>query len=182
MIAAEVARKYAHALFLSTGQRGLVEQAYEQFSGLKQVLESDRSLLNFLSSPRVEDEQKLNVIHTVFGARMEQLFVEFLAVLVRKRRAGYMVEIIDEFNRLVEFEKGISRVTATTAVPLTEAERGNLLAALAAKTGQKIELESKVDSSIIGGMIVIMHDEIVDGSVRHGLDLLEDQLQKIKVH
>ncbi len=182
MIAAEVAKKYANALFLSTGERGLVNQAYEQFSGLKTVLEADSSMLNFLSSPKVDDEQKLDLIRRVFGERMEQLFVEFLAVLVRKRRAGFMVEIIDEFNRLVEFEKGISRVTAITAVPLTETERGNLLGSLAEKTGKKIELESKVDPSIIGGMIVILHDEIVDGSVRHGLDLLEDQLQKIKVH
>jgi len=182
MITAEVAKKYAHALFLSTGERGLVDQAYEQFSGLKQTLERDDSLLTFLSSPKVADEQKLDLIHTVFGERMERLFVEFLAVLVKKRRAGFMVEIIDEFNRLVEFEKGISRVTVTTAVPLAEVERGNLLATLAEKTGNKIELESKIDPSIIGGMIVIMHDEIVDGSVRHGLDLLEDQLQKIKVH
>lgn len=182
MIAAEVAKKYANALFLSTGARGLVDQAYEQFAGLKEVLEKDDSLLNFLSSPKVEDTQKLDVIRRVFGDRMEQLFVEFLTVLVKKRRAGYMVEVIDEFNRLVEFEKGISRVTAITAIPMTEAERGNLLSALAAKTGGKIELESKVDPSIIGGMIVLMHDDIVDGSVRHGLDLLEDQLQKIKVH
>ncbi|MCP4684844.1 MAG: ATP synthase F1 subunit delta [bacterium] len=182
MIAAEVAKKYANALFLSTGERGLVDQAYDQFSGLKQALETDDSLLSFLSSPKVADEQKLDLIHTVFGERMEQLFVEFLAVLVKKRRAGYMVEVIDEFNRLVEFEKGISRVTVTTAVPLTDVERGNLLSTLAEKTGKKIELESKIEPAIIGGMIVIMHDEIVDGSVRHGLDLLEDQLQKIKVH
>lgn len=182
MIAAEVAKKYAKALFLSTDQRGLVEQAYEQFSGLKQVLEADDSLLAVLGSPRIDDRQKLDLIQAVFGDRLEKLFVEFLSVLVRKRRAGYMVEVIDEFNRLVEFKKGISRVTATTAVPLTEAERERLLKALADKTGKKIELESKVDPSIIGGMIVIMHDEIVDGSVRYGLELLEDQLQKIKVH
>jgi F-type H+-transporting ATPase subunit delta len=182
MIAAEVARKYANALFLSTGERGLVDQAYEQFSGLKQALETDDSLLSFLSSPKVNDQQKLDLIHAVFGERLEQIFVEFLAVLVKKRRAGFMVEIIDEFIRLVEFKKGISRVTVTTAVPMTDIERGNLLGSLAEKTGKKIELESKIDSSIIGGMIVILHDEIVDGSVRHGLDLLEDQLQKIKVH
>ena len=45
-----------------------------------------------------------------------------------------------------------------------------------------IELEKKVDPGIIGGMIVVMADEIIDGSVRYGLDQLEESLQKIKVH
>ena len=49
------------------------------------------------------------------------------------------------------------------------------------KTGLKIELEKKSDPSILGGMIIIMHDEIIDGSVRHGLDLIRDKLERVKV-
>ena len=182
MIAQQVAKKYSHALFMSTRQRGLVDEAYDQFTGLKTVLEKDKSLLRFLGNPKLEEEQKLDLLRTVFGPRMEQLFIEFLAVLVRKRRAMYLVEVIDEFNRLVEFEKGITRVTVTTAVPLQVNEEKSLLDKLAARTGGKIELEKKVDPRIIGGMIVLMHDDIIDGSVRYGLDRLEEQLQKIKVH
>ena len=182
MIAQEVAKKYSHALFMSTRQRGLVDEAYEQFTGLKDAMERDSSLLKFLGSPKVEEEPKLQLLRNVFGERMEQLFVEFLAVLVRKRRAMYLLEIIDEFNRQVEFEKGINRVTVTTAVPLTPDEVTSLVSTLATKSGKKIELESKVDPGLIGGMIVIMADEIIDGSIRYGLSRLEEQLQKIKVH
>ena len=45
----------------------------------------------------------------------------------------------------------------------------------------KVEIEKKIDPAILGGMIVIMHDEIIDGSVRHGLDLIRDRLERIKV-
>lgn len=182
MIAAQVAKKYANALFLSTRQRGLVEQAYTQFSELKGLLTRDPALIRFLSSPRIEEEQKLTVIRSVFGNRLEPLFVEFLVVLVEKRRAGYIIEVIDEFDRLVEFERGIVRATVITAVPLTSQETAAMTAKLAAKVSKKIELEQKVDPDILGGVIVIMHDEIVDGSVRRGLDLLEEQLQHVKVH
>ena len=182
MIAAQVAKKYANALFLSTRQRGLVEQAYEQFTDLKGMLEKDRSLIRFLASPKIEEEQKLDLVRSVFANRLEPLFVEFLAVLVEKRRAGFLIEVIDEFDRLVEFEKGIARVTVYTAVPMTPDEETRLVQKLTAKTGKKIELEKKVDPGIIGGVIVVMHDEIVDGSVSHGLTELEEQLQHIKVH
>ena len=182
MIAQEVAKKYSAALFMSTRERGLVDEAYEQFSGLKIAMEKDASLLKFLGSPKVEEDQKLQLLRKIFGERMEQLFVEFLAVLVRKRRAVYLIEIIDEFNRRVEFEKGINRVTVITAVPISSEEESALVATLMTKTGKKIELEKKVDPKIIGGMVVIMADEIIDGSIKHDLTQLEEQLQKIKVH
>jgi len=182
MLAAQIAKRYARALFLSTRQRGLVDQADDQLTGLKAVLRKDPALMRFLASPRVEEEDKLAMLRSAFDARLEPLFVEFLGVLVKKRRAGYLIEIIEEFGRLVEFEKGIVRVTAISARPLAKNEEFALVARLARKTGKRIELEKRVDPDVIGGVIVIINDQIVDGSVRHGLDLLEEQLQRLKVH
>jgi len=182
MIAQQVAKKYSTALFLSAGRRGLVDEAYEQFSDLKAAVQRDVSLLKFLSSPKIEEDQKLKLLRTVFGGRMEQLFLEFLFVLVRKRRVMYLIEVIDAFNHLVELHKGILRAMVTTAVPLAAGEESRLVAALTTKTGKKIELEKKINPGIIGGAVVVVGDEIVDGSVRYGLDQLEEQLNKIKVH
>jgi F-type H+-transporting ATPase subunit delta len=182
MIAQEVAKRYSAALFMSTQERGLVDEAYDQFSGLKTAMEQDDSLLKFLASPRVEEDQKLQLLRTVFGERMERLFVEFLVVLVRRRRAAYLIEVIDEFNRRVEFQKGINRVTVMTAIPISPEEESALVSTLATKSGKTIELEKKVDPRIIGGMIVIMADKIIDGSIRHGLGQLKEKLHKIKVH
>lgn len=182
MIAEEVARKYAGAMFSSASDRNLLDQAYEQFAQLGQLLESDRTLLTFLLSPQVLDENKQSLVRDVFGSRMEPLFVEFLIVLLDKRRTKYLPEIIVEFNRLVEDAKGISRATVVTATPLAESEREQLKARLASRSGRSIKLETKVDRSILGGMIVMIDGEIIDGSVRHGLDLIEERLEKIRVH
>jgi len=91
------------------------------------------------------------------------------------------IKYIDEFIRLVEFHKGIVRATVTTAVSLTPDQENDLIKRLAARTGKQIVLEKKVDQTIMAGMIIIVADEIVDGSVRHELNLLEEQLRKIKV-
>ncbi len=181
MIAQEVAKKYAHALFLAARDKGLIDAAYEQLDDLKSFVEKDPTLLRFLSAPQVLEENKLSLVRTVFGPRLERLFVEFLVVLVNKHRVAHLAEIIDEFLRLVEAEKGIGRATVITARPLDPKERSALITRLAAKTGLRIETEEKVDPKVLGGMIVIMHNEIIDGSVRHGLDLIEDQLAKVKV-
>jgi len=182
VIAQEVARKYAGALFDSASDRNLLDQAYEQIAQLGELLESDRTLLTFLLSPQVLDKNKQSLVRDVFGSRMEPLFVEFLIVLLDKRRTRYLPEVIVEFNRLVEDAKGISRATVITATPLAESERERLTTRLADRSGRSIKLESKVDSSILGGMIVMIDGKIIDGSVRHGLDLIEEQLGKIRVH
>ena len=159
-----------------------MDAAFNQLEDLRRFLTDDRSLLEFLSSPNIETANKRDTVRNVFASRFNELVVEFLVVLVEKNRIVHLEEVIDEFIRLVEAENGIARATIVTAVPLTDKERTDLAARLATKTGLKIELEEKVDRSIVGGMIVILHDEIIDGSVRYGLDLLKEKLAKVRVH
>ena len=182
MLIWEVAKKYAQALFLSAKEKGLMDKLYEQLGDLKDLVEEDASLLSFLGAPQVLEESKKSLVREVFSGHVEQLVVEFLVVLVDKGRVGFLVEIIDEFRRLVEAEQGLGRITVITAVPISESERSRLIDKMAAKTGLKIVLEEKVDKSILGGMIVVMYDEIIDGSVRHGLNLVKEQLDKVRVH
>ncbi len=181
MIAQEVAKKYSRALFLAAKEKRLVDEAYEQLEDLRKFVLQDRTLLNFLNAPHVLDEHKLAMIRDVFGARLHRLFVEFLVVLVEKHRVMYLPEIIEQFILLVETEKGIARVTVVTARPLGEDAERNLIRSLEAKTGLKVLLVKKVDPRILGGMIVMLHNEIIDGSVRFGLDMLEERLAKVKV-
>jgi len=181
MITQEVARKYAQALFMAAKGKGVIDEAHVELEGLKKIIESDDTLLNFLNAPQVLEEHKLELLRNVFSKRLHRLFVEFLIVLVDKHRISYLHDIIDDFIRLVEAEKGEARVTVITAHPLTDDQRSKLIAKLITKTSLKITLEEKIKPAIMGGMIVIIHNEIIDGSVRHGLDMIEEQLTKVKV-
>ncbi|MFQ5500294.1 MAG: ATP synthase F1 subunit delta [Candidatus Zixiibacteriota bacterium] len=182
MLAQEVAKKYSQALFDSANGKGLVDPAYDQLASLKELVAQDKTLLNFLQAPEVSDENKKALIRDVFGPRMERLFVEFLLVLIEKRRINFLPGIIDEFRILVEQAKGIARAYVTSAVPLDDKQRSDLVAGLAVRTGLTIELEEKVDPSILGGMIVVVNNEIIDGSVRHGLSVIEERLSRVRVH
>jgi F-type H+-transporting ATPase subunit delta len=182
MLAQEVAKKYANGLFLSVKGQGKVDLAYAQLQDLGNFVRKDPTMLHFLVAPHVLDGHKLALVRDVFSNRLDILFVELLVLLVRRHRVGFLNEIIDEFVRLVEAEKGIARVTAITAVPLGDAERRRLNEKLLLRTHLKVILEEKVDPGILGGMIVITHNQIIDGSVRRGLDLVKEQLLKVRVH
>jgi F-type H+-transporting ATPase subunit delta len=182
MLIWEVAKKYAHAAFMSAKDRGVVDEAEEQMLALKELIAADDNLLDFLTMPKVPEDRKLALVSDVFGPRMNRLLVEFLLLLVRKRRINYLPEIIEEFDREVKAEKGVYRVTAISAVALTGGEERTLIDRLSARFSASIELEKKVNASIIGGMIVITHNEIIDGSVQHGLNELKGQLAQVRVH
>ncbi len=182
MLAQQVGKKYGGALYRLALDRNLIDQAWEQFEGLAVYLSKDNTFLNYMMAPQIPDEKKVSLIKSAFEKQFEKPFFNFLMVLMRKRRIKYLMEIIDEFDRLVRVKKGIARVTCITTAPVAEADRKKLVDRLAAKTGLKIELESKIDKAIIGGMIVILPNQIIDGSIRHGLELLRNRLMRVKVN
>jgi F-type H+-transporting ATPase subunit delta len=182
MIAQEVAKKYARALLTSVKERGIVDLATDQFVGLRPLVTEDDTMLDFLTAPQIPEDKKSDLVKSVFADRVDRLFLEFLLVLVDKHRVNFLPEIIDEFDRLVKAEQGILQVRVITAVTLTDVEESQLVAGLASKTGLKIELVKKVDPSILGGMIVVMQNEIIDGSIRYYLETIREQLSSVKVH
>lgn len=160
----------------------MLDATADQFVGLRPLVGHDDNLLNFLTAPHIPEERKTGLVRDVFSGNIERLYVEFILVLVDKHRINYLPEIIVEFDRLVKAAKGILLATAITAIPITDSEREKLIAKLAAKSKMKIELEEKVDPSIIGGMIVILHNEIIDGSIRYQLQCARDSLAAVRVH
>ncbi len=182
MLTQEVAQKYARAIFASSKDKNLLDKVFDDLTDLNKYVISEKSLMNFLNSPNVFIENKIRLIKEVFSNRMDRLVVEFLVVLVDKKRIGFLSDIIDEYVRLVEADKGIGRVTAITAIPMNDNEKTELKSKLHTKTNLKIKLEEKVDKSIIGGMIVVMYNEIIDGSIRYQLEQVSEQLGSVRVH
>lgn len=181
MIRQQVAQKYGRALFAAAKRRNVVVVGAQQMQVIASLLADDRTLLDFLEAPQIPDDKKLMLVESVFKPRLEPLFMEFLLVLIEKHRISYLPEILEEFQRLVKRDAGVTQVTVITAVPLTESEVQKLTATLTAKTKSTIELVRKVEPTIVGGMIVLMGGEIIDGSVAHGLGLIREHLEKVKV-
>jgi len=137
--------------------------------------------LEFLKSPRNTENDKKSFVSAVLQKRVHAIIVQFLNILLEKNRIKYLREIIDEFNRLVEAERGIGRATVISATPLTELEKRELTDKLSSRLNLKIKLETEIDPSLMGGAVIITHDQIIDGSIKHGLDLLEQSLNKVRV-
>ena len=169
-------RRYASALLSAAEEGNFLDQIVEELQVIKEVLEHSRDLVHALRSPLVKGDKKIHILEEVFhGSVGEKMFL-FLKLIARKKRAGLLPEIIDEFQILLDEKRGIINVDVTSAVQLSDEQTDELVTMLAAFTGKKIRARMAVNEQFIGGVAVKIGDTIYDGSISHQLQVLRQTL------
>lgn len=177
-----VARRYALALFKTAKNSGSLDIVATDIHQLKSFAHKERRFLTFLETPQVPTEQKVKVIRDTFTTRLAPQLVLFLELLLAKHRTGLLPEIGTEFERLMEDFKGLVRARVITATHVDEDYKMRLRGKLEQISGKQIEIVHKIDRSIIGGIIVFLHNQVIDKSIRHQVETLRHDLLAVKVH
>jgi F-type H+-transporting ATPase subunit delta len=176
-----VALRYAHALFGAAVQGREAEPVLADLESLEQLYERNRAFQDMLDAPYVLTEDKMAMVERILGGRVSDLVVRFLFLMLRKKRVQHLPLVFEHYRRLVEEHLGIERVRVTTAVPLPEDLAGELRTRLERITGRRVRLEPRVDPAILGGAVVTFAGRIIDGSLRHRLDEMREQLRSARV-
>ncbi|MEI6756286.1 MAG: F0F1 ATP synthase subunit delta [Chlorobium sp.] len=169
-------RRYASALLSAAEEGGFLDQIVEELSQIKEVLQNSRDLVHALRSPLVKGDKKIHILEEVFRDSVGEKMFLFLRLIARKKRAGLLPEIIDEFQILLDEKRGVINVDVTSAVALSEEQAGKLVARLADYTGKKIRPRMSLDEALLGGVSVKIGDTIFDGSISHQLQMLRKAL------
>jgi F-type H+-transporting ATPase subunit delta len=173
-----LASRYAKSLLDLAVEKGQLERVYEDILYLQQLLKSSRDFLNLLRSPIVSSDKKQAVIDAVIGRNVIQLTEAFTKLLVNKGREAELPEIISAFINQYKEKKGIHTVKLTTAVPVNDAIRNQIIEQVKKTSGmQNIELEEKVDPNIIGGFVLQAGDKLIDASIAYDLKLVSRQFE-----
>lgn len=148
-------------------------------NAIRQIAEfmGDAEVKRVLENTRVSQEPKQRLIDAALGD-LPTLPLNLARLLVRKNRTALAVDIAEQFGRLLEEQRGVSRARATTAVPLADTEREALSRRLAQQTGGEIVLETSVDPELLGGVVVQIGDRLVDASTRSKLRALKSSLTR----
>jgi F-type H+-transporting ATPase subunit delta len=171
-----VVRRYARALFDTAVKSNALEQVEEDLKGVDAIMRTVPTLRRALGAPTIATSRKKQLLEQAFGTRVGALTLRFMTLAVDRRRQDILREIYPEFHRLANAARNILPVQVQSAVAMTDAERDELTAALAQKTGKKIQLSVDIEPELIGGMIVRMGDTIIDGSVKSKLEQLHRKL------
>ena len=167
------ARRYAEAVFEIAERDDTVDVWLEQLSTAAEAV-SDPTVARRLEDPQIPIEERLNALLAPFGTRMLPQMGNLLALVLRRRRVESMPNIYREFRRLYNRRAGIVEATAISAAELDDAELTALRTRLEEITGGRIELETRVDPSLLGGVQVRLGDQLIDGSVRGRLERLRN--------
>lgn len=172
---------YAEALFELSLENDCLESVYEEFLSVTQIFKENPDFVKFLNLPTVEWDEKEKILSKVFGNKLSEVMFNFLNVTAQKGRVKGLSLIFSEFKALYNDRMNILEVTATTAIPLTDSLREKLADKLSAVSGKKIVLKERVDSKIIGGIVLSYNNTEIHASVRDKFEKLKAQINSIVV-
>ena len=171
------ARRYSQAVF----RIALDSKELNRWqSDLRRIasLVKDVALLALLENPEVRFDDKAKVLSERLGD-INPLALKLVSELVAKGRLAVISDIADEYQRLLDNYRGIEGAEVaevTTAIPLDDEDRLRLAQRLTSIVGKPVVLKPKVDSSLIGGIIIRVGDKLIDGSIRSKLVALRKVL------
>jgi F-type H+-transporting ATPase subunit delta len=168
---ADVARVYAEALFEVGRDKGKLDALHEQLGQFADAVDGNRELQVFFFSPYLSSAEKVNGIErAIVGAEPE--LVNFLELLVDKHRMTEVFRIRRELDELWKEENRRLDVTVTSAVELDPAVVAKIGEEVERQTGEKVDLSSKVDDEILGGIVLQVGNMVLDASIRNRLEKL----------
>jgi F-type H+-transporting ATPase subunit delta len=167
----DVAHAYADALFGIAKEKGKLDQVRDQLGQFADAVDGNRDLQVFLFSPYFSSAEKsAGVKRAVVGAEPE--FVNFLDLVIDKQRMPEIFRIRRQFEELWKHENRRIDVTVTSAVELDPAVVEKIGGEIERQTGQEVDLASRVDAEILGGVVLQVGNMVLDASIRNRLEKL----------
>ena len=165
---ATVARPYAEATFKSALGHDRLGPVADGLL-LMAAVARDEQMRSVLSDPKVSAEQKKQLFLAVAGERLDPLLKNLFVVLVDNHRDELIAEIASQYDTLKHEHERVVRATITSAKPLDDQQRNEIVAALERRYGKKVEAEIAVDPQLLGGARVQVGDQVIHASVRDAL-------------
>lgn len=181
MLITKAARRYATALLEISKERDEVEKVLEDIRFIGNTIEDSDDLILFLRSPIIKFDDKRDVLVKLFEDHVMEITIEFLKLLSRKNRVNLLNQICMAFIKKYNEYAGIVEIDVFVADDLPEDQKDELHRILENKTGKKVDLKLNRDTSLKGGMAVRIDDTVIDGTIRHKLQELENQLMAASV-
>ena len=176
MSVSKAAKRYAIALLELSREKKLVEQTLEDMLFIQKTIGDSRDLQLFLKSPVIKPSVKKQTLAVLFEAHVQALSMQFVTLVAQKERADILPQITSSF--ILEYNKfaGIIEVEVRSARSLSAKQQKALQEVLEKTTSKKVTLHSVEQEELIGGLLVKIDDTVIDGTVKHKLEQLEESL------
>ena len=171
------ARRYAQAVFEIALEKNELDKWQADLSRIA-VLGEDPEVAHLLENPKLTFENKKKVLASVIKD-VSPSAMNLVYMLVTKGNITLVTEISNEYQALLDKQRGIERASVITAVPIDEADKKQLETRLGAVVNKKVIVKSEVDPEMLGGIVARIGGRQLDGSVWTRLAALKNEIAKM---
>lgn len=168
-----VAIRYALAIYDIAVENNKVREVYEILDSIMNLYEKDKEFKNLMLHPLIKREEKIKIVENILS-NADEISKNIIDYLIDKDRISIIRFILAEYLKIYYKDNNEIAVTAIFSKMISENQRKKLLEKLENKTGRKVVLDIKIDESIIGGGIVRINDDIIDGSIKRQIENIKN--------
>jgi F-type H+-transporting ATPase subunit delta len=173
----EIAEVYARALFEAARDSDVLDRVHDELGQFADALDESRELQVFLFSPYFSSDEKKDGVRRIVSDADERL-LNFLELLAERHRMPTLFRIRRILDRMWAEENKLLPVTVTSAVELDERLVQDIGRSIEEQAGRRVELSSKVDPDVLGGLQVRVGNMVLDATVRNRLEQLRKQVAR----
>lgn len=167
LVSSEVGEPYAQALMSLAQQNNLTDQFGDIFRDLSSLLSESQEFKDFVLNPVVKGEDKKAVLKQVLGSDANPYLVNFMMLLVDKRRIVFLEPIVEQYLNLLRKLNQTVLAEVTSATELSDSQKQNVVEKVKAiAEARDVELKTSVDPDLIGGVIIKVGSKVIDASIR----------------
>ena len=166
-----ISKRYARAFFEIAAEEKQLERYYNEINQFTSIIAQNKALGEFLANPIFEQESKKGVVENIIGKlKLSGMTVNFLKLLVDKRRIDVLPDIVFFYRQLMDESLKKVRVNLKTAFPLSSKMQNYITSNLEKVTGRKVEVSVEKDPGLLGGIVIGVGDTLYDGSIKNQLN------------
>jgi F-type H+-transporting ATPase subunit delta len=167
---------YAQALLDLANDAKNAEDVGAELRDLRQIIDANHSFAQILADPAISNEERGRLIHTVFDGRASHLMLNFLGLVNEKGRLSLLTAIAGAYDYLLDQQRGNTEVDVTVAHKLNDEQLESVRKTVSDALKRNAVVHQFLDESIIGGVVLRVRDQLIDGSVRAQLTAMRQKL------
>jgi F-type H+-transporting ATPase subunit delta len=175
MLKGAVARRYAGAIFDLARKQNTLDRTLSDVQGIADLF-SNRKISFLLREPKVPASRKERALRDALQSRVLPTSLNLALLLVQRELVEYAPNIAEELEQLVRDYRNEAIADVTTSAKIDAVQSDTIQRALEKRTGKTIIIREHIDPSILGGVVARVGDEVIDGSVRYRLSVLQQQM------
>lgn len=175
----QINTRYAKALYLLAEEKNILESVRKDMDFILQWMEENKEIDQLLEHPIIKPSKKQQILSDIFKDKVTNDTMSFLSLTIKNKRENHLKNICRSFVSLYKKNRGIKTAVLTTSFNLSRTHEEKIKKSIEESFKSPVELDTKVDKSIIGGMLIQVDDKQLDLSVARQIQELKNQFLNI---